>query len=183
MKRKFFIFAAMLLVVFTTVLIRSESVIHSQSQDLPKSTLAFKGKMGFVVTSINENSPLIQAGLKPGDIIWGLDEQVRSIEQFQEKIQKSEPGTSFDVTYYRFNPTTGKLDEYNTTVKTIPFNDSVKAVSKKISFTNTENRSTQNCPSGCCERCNANYCETKTYFTGRANCVIGRGKCFTDYRA
>lgn len=129
MKRTIIIIVATALVAITASIFWLGNTTFSQTTDLPKSKLALKGKMGFVIESIDAGSPLIQAGLRPGDIIMGLNGQLESAEQFQSTIFRSEPGTILDVWYVRFNPTTGKLDEQRTKVKTIPFTSQAQPTS------------------------------------------------------
>jgi S1-C subfamily serine protease len=92
----------------------------------PRSIIGAKGVMAFVVKTIEPGSAAEEAGLKAGDLVTGLDEQVNSIEEFQKRIWQSEPGTSFQVTYLRFNSATGELQEHGTTIRTRAFSTSAK---------------------------------------------------------
>jgi len=74
--------------------------------------------MAFVIMDIMPGSAAEQAGLRPGDIVTALDGQISSIQDFQGKIGNSEPGTSFSVTYRRFNKSTGKMEERKATLQT-----------------------------------------------------------------
>lgn len=51
-----------------------------------------------------------EAGLQPGDLVITVDGQINLLEDFQGKIVISEPGTSFRMTYLRFNRSTGEMD-------------------------------------------------------------------------
>ena len=95
----------------------------------PKSIIGAKGVMAFVVKTVEPGSAAEEAGLKAGDLVTGLDEQVNSIEEFQKRIWQSEPGTSFRVTYLRFNSATGALQEHATTIRTRAFGTSAKTSS------------------------------------------------------
>src|SRR5882724_6079088 len=84
----------------------------------PKSIIGASGMMAFVIMDIMPGSAAEQAGPRPGDIVTALDGQISSIQDFQGKIGNSEPGTSFSVTYRRFNKSTGKMEERKATLQT-----------------------------------------------------------------
>lgn len=179
MQKRLYIIAAMTL-AFIVIGNGWQTIIFSQSSksNLPQSKLGVKGEMGFVITVIDNDSPLGQAGLKLGDIITGLNEQVTSIEKFQKDIATSAPGTTFEITYLRFNSTTSKFEEQEVTVKTIPFVSQtvpkiVPAVSQKLSSTEDE------C-FGCCDNCRGllpgqQECFRADRFTGKTSCRIDSG--------
>ena len=99
---------------------------RQQTDSKPRSIIGAKGVMAFVVKTVETGSAAEEAGLKAGDLVTGLDEQVNSIEEFQKRIWQSEPGTSFQVTYLRFNSATGELQEHETTIRTRAFSTSAK---------------------------------------------------------
>jgi predicted metalloprotease with PDZ domain len=154
MKRKTYLMTTTIL-AFMVAGIYCQSTVFSQSNksNLPQSKLGVKGEMGFVITTIDANSPLGQAGLKPGDIITGLNGQVTSIEKFQQDIATSSPGTAFDVTYLRFNFVTSKLEEQKTRVKTIPFATETRKKPRIIPAMSEKGFSFQGCSGGCCNTC------------------------------
>ena len=104
------------------------SKVSSQTVQLnpPKSRLGIYGVMGFVIVQIDPGSTVEQAGLKPGDIITALNDQITSIQEFQSTIASSAPGTSFDIEYLRFNPATGQAEQHKATIKTMPFTSGEK---------------------------------------------------------
>jgi S1-C subfamily serine protease len=113
----------------TVTLFITPTMAMQQSQEIvptPKSIIGAKGVMAFVVKMVDSGSAAEQAGLKAGDLVTDLGEQINSIEEFQKRIWQSEPGTTFRVTYLRFNPATGQLEEHNTAIQTKAFSISGK---------------------------------------------------------
>lgn len=84
----------------------------------PRSIIGVSGVMAFVIMDIMPGSAAEQAGLRPGDIVTAMEGQINSIQDFQGKIVNSEPGTSFTITYRRFNRSTGEMEERKATVQT-----------------------------------------------------------------
>jgi S1-C subfamily serine protease len=113
----------------TVTFLLTPTMAMQQTQErvpTPKSIIGAKGVMAFVVKMVDSGSAAEQAGLKAGDLVTDLGEQINSIEEFQKKIWQSEPGTTFRVTYLRFNPATGQLEKHNTAIQTKAFSMSVK---------------------------------------------------------
>ncbi|MCU1265666.1 MAG: Serine protease HhoB [Acidobacteria bacterium] len=96
----------------------------------PKSIIGASGVMAFVIMEIRPGSAAEQAGLRPADLVTALDGQINSIQDFQGKVTNSEPGTSFSITYRRFNPSSGAMEEHKGTVQTKAFRAS--GVSAKL---------------------------------------------------
>lgn len=113
------VFGAMAIQVFP-----AQGQTQNQRQEAPtvfKSRIGIQGVPGFVVTSVSPGDPAEQSGLKPGDIVTLLNgQQFTDIESFQKTILGSEPGTSFELTYLRYNAATGKYDEHKTMSVTKP---------------------------------------------------------------
>ncbi len=98
---------------------------QTENDRAPRSRLGIQGVPCYLITNIEPGSSVAQAGLRPGDIITHLNgEQLVNVEMFQEKITTSAPGTSFEITYLRFNPTTGSSEERRATVSTRPLRTS-----------------------------------------------------------
>jgi len=105
---------------------------ESQDQEQipePKSIIGVTGMMAFVITQVSPSSAAEEAGLQPGDLVTVLDRQINSNQDFQQKIATSEPGTSFRITYRRFNRSTGQLEERKGTIQSRAFRASVPTVS------------------------------------------------------
>ena len=184
MKRLVLIIGTVVSLIATVAFLWDGRTAFSQQarNGVPQSKLGLKGEMGFIIRVIDPGSPLEQAGLKIGDIIVGLNGQVTGIEKFQRDIAASEPGTAFEVSYLRFDPATGRLDERTVTVRTIPF--SARAEIDKVSFL----RVRQECPSSCCANCGGllpgeQSCITEDHFTGKGFCFIRDGRCNFYYCA
>ena len=129
--RKLFLFAtitfALGIATLTFIFTPTKAMQQSQETDAkPRSIIGAKGVMAFVVKTVEPGSAAEEAGLKAGDLVTGMDEQINSIEEFQRRIWQSEPGTSFRVTYLRFNSATGELQEHGTTIRTRAFGTSAK---------------------------------------------------------
>lgn len=115
------------IVTLTFILTPARAMQQSQETDpKPRSIIGAKGVMAFVVKSVEPGSAAEEAGLKAGDLVTGLDEQINSIEEFQKRIWQSEPGTQFRVSYLRFSSATGELKEHGTTIRTRAFGISAK---------------------------------------------------------
>jgi len=112
----------------TVVFVLTPTMAMQQSQGTiyPKSIIGAIGVMAFVVKTVEPGSAAEQAGLKAGDLVTDLDEQVNSIEEFQKRIWQSKPGTAFRITYLRFNSATGQLEEHHTTIRTKAFGPPAK---------------------------------------------------------
>lgn len=129
--RKFFLLStitfALCIATLTFILTPARAMQQSQETDSkPRSIIGAKGVMAFVVKTVEPGSAAEEAGLKAGDLVTGLDEQINSIEEFQKRIWQSEPGTQFRVSYLRFNSATGELQEHGTTIRTRAFGTSAK---------------------------------------------------------
>ena len=181
-RRTYFITATVLALVIVGFCWQATTFSQSNKSNLPQSKLGVKGEMGFVITIIDNDSPLRQAGLKPGDIITGLNEQVTSIEKFQQDVAASAPGTEFDITYLRFNSTTGKLEEQKTKVKTISFVSQTQRTARTIPARAEKVFPLQGCE-GCCDRCQGflpgeQQCEISPTYTGKTACRVDTsGRC------
>jgi len=117
------------LVAAAVTFLLTPTMAMQQNQDTiptPKSIIGAKGVMAFIVKTVELGSAAEQAGLKAGDLVTDLDEQINSIEEFQKRIWQSEPGTTFRITYLRFNSATGQLEEHHTTVRTKAFGAAAK---------------------------------------------------------
>lgn len=115
--------------IATLTFILTPTRAMQQSQEIdpkPRSIIGAKGVMAFVVKTVEPGSAAEEAGLRGGDLVTDMDEQVNSIEEFQKRIWQSEPGTTFRVTYLRFNSATGELQEHGTTIRTRAFGTSAK---------------------------------------------------------
>ena len=123
------VFAALAMLAFdrlsaTKAEVNSLSAQPLQEQEAvpkPKSIIGASGVMAFVIMDIRPGSAAEQAGLRPGDLVTALDGQIDSIQDFQGKIVNSEPGTSFSITYRRFNRSTGQMEERKGVVQTRAF--------------------------------------------------------------
>ncbi len=116
---------ALTLLAFGGITLVPRASSQSTTSESPKSRLGVKGVMGFIITSVDPDSTVENAGLKSGDIVLDIGgDQISGIEQFQKKIWTSTPGTVLEITYLRFNSSTGQADQRKTSVKTIPFTTS-----------------------------------------------------------
>jgi S1-C subfamily serine protease len=123
------VFAALAMLAFdrlsaTKAEVNSLSAQPLQEQEAvpkPKSIIGASGVMAFVIMDIRPGSAAEQAGLRPGDLVTALDGEINSIQDFQGKIVNSEPGTSFSITYRRFNRSTGQMEERKGVVQTRAF--------------------------------------------------------------
>jgi membrane-associated protease RseP (regulator of RpoE activity) len=144
-----------------------------QKVNPPQSRLGIYGVMGFVITEVDPNSTAAQAGLKPGDIVTGLNGQLTGIREFQGAIWSSPPETTLSIEYLRLNPATGKTEENKVTVKTMAFTANAQSNHVRVSTTKASHGLVA-CPEGCCESCQGSvpekYCILRQYFTGFRNC-------------
>jgi S1-C subfamily serine protease len=112
--------------------LNAEASQEPEAVPRPKSIIGASGMMAFVIMEILPGSAAEQAGLRPGDMVTALDGQINSIQDFQGKIAKSEPGTSFSVTYRRFNQSTGAMEERKATIQTRALRTSAAAAVSKL---------------------------------------------------
>ena len=83
-----------------------------------KSSIGAAGAMAFVVNYVAPGSPAEAAGLKEGDVITEINGgQIDTISDFQEKITQAEPGTTFNISYMRYDTDKGVLGQRKTIVK------------------------------------------------------------------
>jgi len=76
--------------------------------------------MGYVVQMVVPGSPAAKAGLKAGDILVAVnDEEIMSVDNSIGRIWQSEPGTTFQIKFLRFNPTTQQWEENKISVQTV----------------------------------------------------------------
>ena len=97
------------------------TAVSAPSQtDLPKSRIGTRGIMGYVVQMVVPGSPAAKAGLKAGDILVAVnDEEIMSVDNSIGRIWQSEPGTTFQIKFLRFNPTTQQWEENKISVQTV----------------------------------------------------------------
>jgi membrane-associated protease RseP (regulator of RpoE activity) len=103
----------------------SSNVVQQEIASEPKSMIGLRSVMAVVIKEVLPGSPAEQAGLRPGDLVTVLDEQIESMQDFQGRIGNSEPGTSFRITYQRFNRSTGEWIEHKGTIQTRAFRPAV----------------------------------------------------------
>jgi S1-C subfamily serine protease len=83
-----------------------------------KPTLGLVGSMGFLVKDFTGYSPSRAAGMKAGDIIVEVNgKQLDSLQEFQQKVAASEPGTTFEVTVLRRDPGSERYGEFHLSVR------------------------------------------------------------------
>jgi S1-C subfamily serine protease len=128
------VLAALAIVIFlrlSTSMAQVNSVhIGASQQEItptPKSIVGAVGVMAFVIKEVLPGSAAEQAGLLPNDLVTVLDEQIESMQDFQGRIGKSEPGTSFKIVFRRFNRSTGEWEEHKGTLQTRAFRASASS--------------------------------------------------------
>jgi membrane-associated protease RseP (regulator of RpoE activity) len=157
----------------------STETLQEGAVSRPKSIIGASGVMAFVIMEIRPGCAAEQSGLRPGDLVTGLDGQINSIQDFQGKIVNSEPGTTFNITYRRFNRTTGEMEERKATVQTRAFGASVSPQSAFLKVASAR----PDCPQRCCEFCTRtrySECLETTFWTGKRNCFSADGICSTQ---
>ena len=91
------------------------SVVLEQTS---KPTLGVVGSLGFLVKDFTGYSPSQAASMKVGDIIVSVnDNQLNSLQEFQQKVSESEPGTTFEVTVLRRDPGSERYGEFHLSVR------------------------------------------------------------------
>jgi predicted metalloprotease with PDZ domain len=187
MKRSIFA-SALAIAAIGLISLMSPPISQSvQTDQLPKSRLGIMFEVGLLVKRLDPRSTVEQAGLKVGDIIisTGLSGQVTSIEQFQKDIANLEPGTSVEIKYLRFNPTTRTFDELKTTVTTIPFPSTALSDGKLRLVTAFAQIGCE----WCCQYCvgsfepNSQRCAAGTRNTGKTDCRVIDGRWQFTYCA
>jgi membrane-associated protease RseP (regulator of RpoE activity) len=182
MKRSTFTFAATLaaLIVVGALLLTSKASSQAVQGTNPQSRLGIYGVMGFVIVRVDSGSTSEQAGLKPGDIVTDLNGQLTSIQEFQNAIWSSPPGTALNITYLRFNQATGKAEEHKVTVKTMRFMSRIQSIQRTVPVS-TAPVPPADCPFGCCAVCKGlapnRYCDIANRFIGFTGCVSDGFKC------
>lgn len=175
MRKKTLAWGLTLMVLVAGGMLVSQKVFSQKEPNVnrPQSRLGIYGVMGFVITEVDPNSTAAQAGLKPGDIVTGLNGQISGIREFQSVIWSSPPGTSLSIEYLRLNQVTGKTEENRVTVKTMAFTASAQSNHVRVSATKGS-YGLVDCPGGCCDICQGlapnKYCALRGYFTGFRNC-------------
>lgn len=178
--KRFTLTLSAILVAFALSALLHSSKVSSQSLPngkAPQSRLGIYGVMGFIISQVDPGSTAEQAGLRPGDIVTNVNGQVTDIQEFQNVIGTSAPGTTLNIEYLRFNPATRKAEEHKASVKTMPFrslsrySESSLPITKASQFSsNTKPASELDCPYGCCWACLGfspnKYCVIVDYFTG-----------------
>jgi membrane-associated protease RseP (regulator of RpoE activity) len=145
------------------------SSIVGQS-DAPKSWIGIKGVMAFFVKSTQLNTPSQKAGFKLGDAVIGLNgEDVLSPDNFMSRIWQSDPGTSFQIKFLRFDPAKQEWAEHSTTLQTMAAQTSAALL--KVQFLKAASSVQCDCPSGCCAQCSGASCAYACHFTGYGECV------------
>lgn len=188
MRRATLICAALMIVGSLLVVSRSSSQIV-QDGNSPQSRLGIYGVMGFVIVEVDPESAAGQAGLRPGDIVTHLNGQVTGIQEFQNAIWSSKPGTTLSIKYLRFDPATGKFEERETTVKTMPFTSRVQGVQStvQVASINLELPTQGTCPLGCCATCEGfspnKRCGVANMFAGFRLCRSNGFECSGIYCA
>lgn len=92
----------------------------------------FPVEQGVYIGSVNENSAGMEAGLKEGDIIIGIDgKPVTNVSNLQELVARRRPGDKIDVEYIR----DGKTSKTSATLKN--FSGDTEIVKREIPKTYT----------------------------------------------
>jgi membrane-associated protease RseP (regulator of RpoE activity) len=151
----------------------SADVLQQETVPTPKSTIGARGLMAFVIKEILPGSAAEQAGLRPGDLVTVLEQQIESIQDFQGRIGNSEPGTSFKIVYQRFNRSTAEWEEHKGTIQSRAFRASVSLQTPYFKVAGTRRL---DCPYGCCEFCT----HTKVSECLVACCWTGKIDCYAD---
>lgn len=110
--------ALLVVVLLMAVVARPES---SRSGRSNPSRLGLKGKIGYLVTSVDASTS--QPEIKVGDIVVASSAsgQITSVEQFQASVKALTPGQTLLAEVLRFDPSTGLFKEVDLTLKTFAF--------------------------------------------------------------
>ncbi len=96
-----------------------KGVQAAQSQDPPM--IGTSGLITFLVQRVFPHSPAEQAGIKPGDLIVELNgEEFLSMDDVWQAINGS-AGKPVEITYLRYNVTTGQTDQTKVTLQPLPY--------------------------------------------------------------
>jgi C-terminal processing protease CtpA/Prc len=91
----------------------------SAPQEAPHAGIGVKGEMVLRVHEVLPGSPAEKAGLRPQDLVVAVGtKQLESVEDIVPALRGS-VGRSIELTYYRWNDTTKRLVEHQTTVTPI----------------------------------------------------------------
>ncbi len=107
---------SLIILLLTSLSHHSDGQTDRMRQDLllvQNGSLGLRGGLAFHITRVRPESPAAQAGLRSNDLIFAVNDiPVSSREELDRTLLQPSlnPGTTFVVTFGRFDPATGQLE-------------------------------------------------------------------------